>query len=231
MTAVPANPWLSYWDTLPEGRLLFPPECAAFAENFRRELHPGPTDKLLDYGCGFGHVAALLAPHVGAVRVWDAAPNMRAAAVAASGGRSWEWDGKEGDFDFIVVNSVAQYMAPAELAGHVREWTVKLKPGGRLVLSDLSEPGHPALSDMWSLFRFSVRRGYFVAAVRNTLAERRRYNATAKTRPLYHPARDEVTAFAVGAGLAVRYLPQNLTHFAGRYTAILTKPPTCRPPS
>lgn len=227
MTAAAANPWLSYWDTLPEGRLLFPPECAAFAENFRRELRPGPADKLLDYGCGFGHVAALLAPHVGAVRVWDAAPNMRDAAARLPGVRPW--DGTEGDFDFVVVNSVVQYMTADELAARVRDWAAKLKPGGRLVLSDLSEPGHGTLSDLWSLFRFSARRGYLISAVRNTLAERRRYAAAAKARPLYHPARAEVEAFAAAAGLTTHYLPRNLTHFAGRSTAILTKPPSCSP--
>lgn len=220
MSGVVPNPWLSYWNTLPEGRLLFPPECEEFARNLLRELRPGPADRVLDYGCGFGHVAGLLAPHVGTVCVWDAAPSMRDAAAKVPGVR--EWDPAEGDFDLIVVNSVVQYLTAGELADRLRGWAKLLTPAGRLVLSDLSEPSHGTLSDLWSLFRFGIRRGYLLAAVRNTLAERKRYAETAKVRPLYRPAKADLEAFAAAAGLGVRYLPRNLTHFAGRYTAVLT---------
>ncbi|QEL15296.1 class I SAM-dependent methyltransferase [Limnoglobus roseus] len=222
-----ATPWLSYWQTLPPGRLLFHPEGEAFAHNFRQAIRPAATDRLLDYGCGFGHVAGLLAPHVGEVRVWDAAPAMcdRAAANLSQFPNVRPWDETERDFNLILVNSVVQYLSPGELTRNLRRWEQLLAVGGRLILSDVSEPGHSVLSDMWSLFRFSVRRGYFLSAVWNTLAERRRYNATAQSCPLYHPAKADLELFAAAAGLTVRYLPHNLTHFAGRYTAVLTRTP------
>ncbi len=218
------NSWLAYWERVPEGCLLFTPESEEYARNFLREFDPKSTDRVLDYGCGFGQIARLLAPRVGAIRLWDEAENMRSIAAASVGacGNVGIWDRAEDGFDFILVNSVVQYLDAKELGAKVAEWAERLAPGGRIVLSDLSEPGHYTLSDIASLFRFSLRRGYLVRAARNTLAERRRYAATEQARPLYRPARDEIGRIAAAAGLSACYLAHNLTHFRGRYTAVLS---------
>ncbi len=220
----PADPWLAYWERVPEGRLLFAPESEEYARNFLREFAPKPTDRILDYGCGFGTIARLLAPRVGAVRVWDAAANMRRIAADNLAGvpNAAVWDRAERGFDFVLVNSVVQYLTAGELEAKLAEWAGWLAPEGRIVLSDWSEPGHSTLSDLWSLFRFSVRRGYLVRAVRNTLAERARYGATARVRTPYHPTRGEIDRFATAAGLSACYLARNLTHFRGRWTAVLS---------
>jgi SAM-dependent methyltransferase len=225
VTPTAADPWLSYWENLPEDGLLFPPEAEEFVRNLRSAIPFQPTTRVLDFGCGFGHVAALLAPSVGPVAVWDAAASMRthAAATLKPFQNAGVWDESSGPFDLILVNSVVQYMSADELAGRLRQWAGVLAPSGRVVLSDLTEPGHPTASDMWSLFRFSVRRGYLLRAVRNTLAERRRYNLTARERPLYRPTRSELLEHAAAAGLSVSYLSHNLTHFRGRATAVLTR--------
>lgn len=224
MTA-PADPWLDYWETVPEGRLLFAPESEEYVRNFLREFEPRATDRVLDYGCGFGVIARLLAPHVGAIRVWDDAANMRRIAAGNLAGipNAAEWDRRENGFDYVLVNSVVQYLTAAELATKIADWAEVLGPNGRIVLSDWSEPGHSTWSDLWSLFRFSVRRGYFVRALRNTLAERGRYGATARRRPPYHPSKAEIDRFATAAGLSACYLARNLTHFRGRRTAVLSR--------
>lgn len=223
MLANPSQTWLEYWDTLPRGRLLFPPECREFAKNFLREIAPKPTDRLLDFGCGYGDVAALLAPHVREVTVWDAAETMRAAAMEnlALVPNARLWDERSSGFDLIVVNSVVQYFSPEELASRLSDWAARLNPNGRIVLSDLSFPDHRSLSDMWSLLKFSVKRGYLFRALRNTLAERSRYATFARTKPLYHPDVREIAEFAAAAGLTAHYLPRNLTHFRTRTTAVL----------
>lgn len=220
-----ANPWLAYWERVPEGRLLFAPESEEYAGNFLREFGPKSTDRVLDYGCGFGQIALRIAPSVGSIAVWDEAENMRriAGINLAGCGNGRVWDGVQSGFDYILVNSVVQYLSADELKSKIAEWVKLLAPNGRLVLSDLSEPGHSTLRDMASLFGFSLRRGYLVRAVRNTLAERRRYSATAQSRPLYHPSRGEVEQFAAAAGLSACYLARNLTHFRGRTTAVLRR--------
>lgn len=218
-----ANPWLAFWERVPEGRLLFAPESEEYAKNFRREFAPKRTARIFDYGCGFGAVALRLAPFVSQIRVWDEAENMRGIASAnlAKCGNVEIGNRIEGGFDFVLVNSIVQYLSAKELELKISEWAGLLAPGGRIVLSDLSEPGHSTLSDIASLFRFSLRHGYLLSAARNTLAERRRYATTEQLRPLYHPSRDEIGRFAAAAGLSACYLARNLTHFRGRTTAVL----------
>lgn len=219
------NPWLTYWNDLPAGRLLFAPEAAEYVRNLRDAIPFTSSARVLDFGCGYGGPASLLAPHVGTLFFFDAVPSMMAAATEnlKPFPNARPWDGV-GPVDVILVNSVAQYLRPGELADRVREWADVLTPGGLLVLSDLTPPGHSSLSDMWSLFRFSVQRGYILRAVWNTLAERQRYAMAGKERPLTHYTDAEIERTAAEAGLGCRYLTRNLTHFRDRRTAVLTKP-------
>lgn len=223
MTA--ANPWTAYWNALPDGNLLFPPEAEEFARRFLDVFPPDPAKHLLDFGCGYGHVAGLLAPHFGGIALYDAAKGMQDAAAERLGRLGnvavWNPDGPT-RFDVVVVNSVVQYLTADELTGRLREWRTILAPGGRVLLSDLIPPGHSTWSDAVALAKFSVRKGYFFRALRKTLSERKRYAAVADATPLYRPSRDELTRLAADAGFAVSYLPRNLTHFPGREAAMLT---------
>jgi SAM-dependent methyltransferase len=220
-----SNPWLAYWERVPEGRLLFAPESEEYVRNFLREFEPKPTDRVLDYGCGFGTISRLLATKIGTIRYWDDVESIRRIAARNLAGveNAGEWNGEEDGFDFVLVNSVIQYLSVDELKVNIAEWAALLAPTGRIVLSDWSEPGHSTIADLWSLFGFSLRRGYFNRAMWNTLAEWRRYAATARVRPPYHPARCEIDRFAAAAGLSACYLARNLTHFRGRCTAVLSR--------
>jgi hypothetical protein len=104
----------------------------------------------------------------------------------------------------------------------LERWRLMLAPTGKIVLSDLIPPGHSFVKDLFSLLRFSIRRGYLIRAMRNVLATRKRYQKAEQARPLYHPAREELTRMALTAGLDTRFLKRNLTHFRGRLTAVLT---------
>jgi cyclopropane fatty-acyl-phospholipid synthase-like methyltransferase len=220
-----ANPWTAYWESLPAGNLLFRPEAEAFARNFLDFFPPDPALRLLDFGCGYGHVAALLAPHFGGIAVADAAKSMQDAAAAALAGFEnvtvWDHEWDRG-FDLVLVNSVVQYLSAEELLDRLRQWRPILNPGGKVLLSDLIPPGHTARADAWALAKFSLRHRYFFQAVRKTLAERKRYAAVAHATPLFRIGREELTHLATTAGYRTTYLPHNLTHFPGREAAVLT---------
>jgi SAM-dependent methyltransferase len=213
------NDWQTYWQTLPEGRLLFAPESDHAAERIATEFPIASGMRILDFGCGYGAVAARLAARGAQVSVWDAAPAMREVAARNPALHAWE-PGNAGCFDLVLLVSVVQYMTPAELAQRLSEFRPLLAPAGQVVLADLSPPEHSSLADMWSLFWFSLRRGYILRAVRNTLRERARYNAVAQQSPPWHPSPAEIAAAAVGYRVA--YLASNLTHFRGRRTAVLS---------
>jgi SAM-dependent methyltransferase len=235
--SVAAGDWVAYWDALGEGQLLFRPEADEYVRNLLSALKIAPDARVLDFGCGYGFVADGLAPRVGMVSLWDAAPSMRRLAADRSSGhrnvRALDLNDPTAvadvRFDLILVNSVVQYMRAEELTHWMARWRGLLAPGGRVVLSDLIPPGHRSWSDILSLLRFSIRKRYFVRALRNTLTERRRYRHAVEAAPLFHVGRDWLTEQAGAAGLAVRFLPRNLTHFSGRYTAVL-EPTGLEPP-
>src|SRR5687768_3773292 len=125
-------------------RHIFTVEARDYVARLRREVPVRRTDRVLDFGCGFGHVVELLAPSVAAVGFWDAAEVMRRATAERTttlptvapvdlGGPVP--DDAVGTVDLLVANSVVQYMTADELAGWLPRWRTLLAPGGRIVLS------------------------------------------------------------------------------------------------
>lgn len=221
------TPWNSYWDTLPEGHLFFPQEGEEAVRRLAEAVPLSPAMTVLDYGCGYGQAAAPLAPRVGTLFVWDHAEPMRRFAAeylkTFPNVRPWQPDDTATRFDLVWVNSVVQYMTPDHFADVLRRLAAVLTPTGTLVVSDLIPPKLPFHSDLLSLARFSLRRGYFVRAFRRAFALRKRYSAIQKDSPLYHPTRDEVLRLAEAAGLYGAFLSSNLTHFRGRETVLLKR--------
>jgi trans-aconitate methyltransferase len=222
-----ADTWVTYWDELPEGQLLFRPEADEYVRNLLAAFALTPRTRLLDFGCGYGFVTEALAPRVAECLIWDAAPSMcRHTLARLAHHTTIRWidlnDHQPEGLDLILVNSVLQYMTPDELSGWLGRWRSMLAATGQIVLSDLLPPGHGFVKDLFSLLRFSVRRGYLFRAIRNVLATRKRYQQAEHARPLYHPAREELTRMAQSARLQTRFLERNLTHFRGRVTAVLT---------
>jgi SAM-dependent methyltransferase len=231
MNAHPTD-WASYWEELPEGQLLFRPEADECVRNLTAAVPLTAGMKVLDFGCGYGFVAEELAGRVAVYYLWDVAASMREHALAwlaRFGNVSLldlsHPDGVPADvrLDLILVNSVVQYMQSAEFASWLVRWRGLLAAGGQLVLSDLIPPGHRFAADLLSLVWFSIRRGYLFRALGNVAGEHRRYLATRQTCPLHRVGRDDLLRHARAAGLGVRFLPRNLTHFTGRLTAILTE--------
>jgi SAM-dependent methyltransferase len=222
-----AADWVAYWDGLAEGHLLFREEADTYVARLAEAI---PLDgmRVLDFGCGYGFVAEGLAPRVGSLWLWDAAPSMREHARRRLSGASHVHvidevaEAPDGGFDLILVNSVIQYMTEAEFLDRLRDWRGRLAPGGRVVVSDLIPPRHSTLADLFALAAFSVRRGYAIRAARCILAERRRYAAMTRARPLYCVGEADLRRLAAMARLDVEVLPRNLSHFPRRLAAVLS---------
>jgi SAM-dependent methyltransferase len=137
-----------------------------------RKLVPSPTAHVLDYGCGEATSAALVAAACAQLVLAEAAPNVRASLtmryasdpkiavvsaeqVAAMPNRS---------FDVIVMHSVAQYLAPAELDRTLAMFRTLLKPNGVFVLGDIVPPHLAAPAAALALLRFGAANGFFWAA-------------------------------------------------------------------
>lgn len=146
--------------------------CRRVAEDIL-SLDPRRDARLLDYGCGEALEAGRVAAAVGSLLLYDAAPDLRARLQRRFAGAPniavLDDAGLErlpaGALDFIVVNSVLQYVAKDDLPALLARWRRWLKPAGRLVLADIVPPGGRLLSDTLALLRFARREGFVCAAL------------------------------------------------------------------
>jgi ubiquinone/menaquinone biosynthesis C-methylase UbiE len=192
---------------------------------------------VLDFGCGFGLVAAHLAPHVSEMWLWDPASNMRNAArrntahlpnVQMCDLSALEREDTQRaatplpPMDVILVNSVVQYMTMAELSIWLGRWRELLARDGRLVLSDLIPTEHSVVSDTADLLMFGARHRAPMTALGQAVGGVIHYLRMRQASPLTRIGQDELAQRAAVAGLSSDALPANLTHLRHRWTAILT---------
>jgi SAM-dependent methyltransferase len=225
--------WESYWEGLSDEQQLFREQSEEYFRNLNSTVRLDPQARVLDFGCGFGYVAEVLAPRVGELFLWDASANMRRRArLNLAGHQNIQFldlsDPKslpdELQFELILVNSVVQYMTFDEFSAWLLRWRNMLAPTGRLVISDLIPPDYPAILDVVDLLRFSARRGFLVRAIWQAFSEIWRYWGVRSVRPLSRVGRENLSQQAKDAGLTVSCLPLNLTHFKKRLTAVFTRP-------
>ena len=222
--------WEAYWDRLEE-HVIFRVEAADYVARLKAALGPHLGGRVLDFGCGFGFIAELLAPMVAELFVFDASDQMRRQAelrLASHAnvrvlGASEEWPSAL-QFDLILVNSVVQYMAPDEFDRWLGQWRAMLAPRGHLVISDLFAHGVDPLREVVQLLVLSARHGCLMSVVRRALGELRHYAKMRRVRLLSRVALGDLRERAGRLELAVDLLPSNLTYRRTRATAVLSVP-------
>jgi ubiquinone/menaquinone biosynthesis C-methylase UbiE len=162
--------WIDYYDST----------HTIYASKLHRELHfqliardiigyiPSPDAMVLDYACGEALSAAQVAEACGKLYLAEPAPGVRGRLIARFAPnmkirvRSLEDLRKmeENSLDLVVMNSVAQYMTPAELDSAFATTRRLLKPGGRLVLGDVLRPEVGMPRDILALLRFARENGF-----------------------------------------------------------------------
>jgi SAM-dependent methyltransferase len=224
-----ADAWDEFWDQVTSTQRILREDADEYVQNLCSVERIDRTTRVLDFGCGFGFVARLLAPVTGELWVWDDAPRMRrstAQEVAGIGEVRFldltDGSGSQTDlrFDLILANSVVQFMRAEEFEGWLRVWRRLLAPGGRIVVSDLVPPDYPAFAELFTLLRFSAQRGFLSRAVYDAVRVMPLYWKTRQARPLLTTSPDELIRWGSGADLRVRFIPRNLTRFDRRITSV-----------
>ena len=109
--------------------------------------------KALDLGCGGGHVAYRLAPHMASVVAYDLSDEMLAAVARTAAergltnlttrqGRAERLPFADAEFDFVATRYSAHHWG--DLQAGVNEARRVLRPGGRAVFIDGMAPSRPA---------------------------------------------------------------------------------------
>jgi ubiquinone/menaquinone biosynthesis C-methylase UbiE len=162
--------WIDYYDST----------HTIYASKLHRDLHfqliardtigyiSSPDAVVLDYACGEALSAAKVAEACGKLYLAEPAPGVRGRLIARFAPnmkirvRSLEDLRKmeENSLDLVVMNSVAQYMTPAELDSAFATSRRLLKPGGRLVVGDVLRPEVGMPRDILALLRFARANGF-----------------------------------------------------------------------
>src|SRR6202045_5428411 len=167
--------WIDYYDST----------HTIYASRHHRALHfeliardiigyiSSPDAVVLDYSCGEALSAAKVAEACGQLILAEPAPGVRGRLIARFAPdtrirvRSLDDIRKmaENSIDLVVMNSVAQYMTPAELDAAFAVIRRLLKPGGRLVLGDILRPEVGMPRDVIALLRFARKHGFLKDAM------------------------------------------------------------------
>jgi cyclopropane fatty-acyl-phospholipid synthase-like methyltransferase len=232
MDAPTSNTWAAYWEEMEDKQRVFRIEARDYAARVRDALRPAANFTVLDFGCGFGHAARELAPDVARIVLWDASSAVRRQAreriAHVTNAELLDVEALDASaladtFDLILVHSVVQYMSVDEIRSWLNRWRQMLKPGGRLVLSDLIVPGAGGLHELISYLWFALRNGFFWNAFISGLTETAHYMKARRSRPLTTVTRDVVNGWATGSGLKPEWLDRNLSHRQTRATVILQR--------
>jgi SAM-dependent methyltransferase len=223
--------WDTYWETLPYRAELCHLEVDDFVARLVATIPLDRRWRVLDFGCGFGLVAASLAGRVDGVWAWDSSSSMRqwtrlntaehANVHLLADGDPRLWGGAPA-YDLIVINSVLQYTSAPDRRAWLRRWRALLMPQGRIVLSDLLRPGQSAWRDIVAVLRFYAHQRRLASALRQRIGDAARHCRARRQRPLTHVGREDLRREAAAADLEVEFLPASLTYRVHRDAAVLT---------
>jgi SAM-dependent methyltransferase len=188
---------------------------------------PGPSARVLDYGCGEALHAGLVAAVAREVVLSDTATNVCAATAKrfAANPRikvlATDAVAKlpNASFDLIVTNSVAQYLTETELERMLAMFRRLLAPGGVLIFADVIPPDVGALSDVSALLRYAAKKGFLFAAVlglaRTVVSPYRKLRSTLG---IAQYTQAQFTQKLEAAGFTAERLARNWEHNPARMT-------------
>ena len=223
--------WIDYYDST----------HTIYASRLHRDLHfqliakdivgyiSSPDAVVLDYSCGEALSAAKVADACGMLILAEPAPGVRGRLIARFAPntrirvRSLDDVRKmpESSIDLAVMNSVAQYMTPAELDASFAVMRRLLKPGGRLVLGDILRPEVGMPRDVLALLRFAATHGFLrdalIGLLSTALSDYRQLRARVG---LQRYSEAEMTAKLAACGFTASRAHFNIGHNPWRMTFV-----------
>jgi ubiquinone/menaquinone biosynthesis C-methylase UbiE len=234
--------WIDYYDST----------HTIYASKLHRDLHfqlvardiityiEQPDWVVLDYACGEALAAAEIAEACGTLILAEPAPGVRGRLIARFAPnmkirvRTLKDLKKmaESSVDLAVVNSVAQYMTPAELDEALTDIHRLLKPSGRLVLGDILRPSVGMPRDVLALLFFARKNGFLKDALTGLISTALSDYRELRTRlGLQRYSQTQMIAKLAAAGYTAIRARANIGHNRWRMTfvaqpTLVSLPPT-----
>jgi ubiquinone/menaquinone biosynthesis C-methylase UbiE len=223
--------WIDYYDST----------HTIYANKLHRDLHfqviardiigyiSSPDAVVLDYACGEALSAAKVAEACGKLYLAEPAPGVRGRLIARFAPntkirvRSLDdlRNMDEKSIDLAVMNSVAQYMTPADLDAAFAVIKRLLKPGGRLIVGDILSPDVGMAKDVTALLRFARKHGFLkdalIGLVSTALSDYRQLRTKVG---LQHYSEAEMVAKLAAAGFTASRAHFNIGYNPWRMTFV-----------
>jgi ubiquinone/menaquinone biosynthesis C-methylase UbiE len=223
--------WIDYYDST----------HTIYASRLHRDLHfqviardiigyiSSSDAVVLDYACGEALSAGRVAEACGKLILAEPAPGVRGRLIARFAPntkiRVRSLDDlrnlAEKSVDLVVMNSVAQYMTPNELAAALAVIRRLLKPGGRLILGDILRPEVGMARDVVALLRFAATHGFLkdalIGLVSTALSDYRQLRSRVG---LQRYSETEMVAKLAASGFTGSRAPFNIGHNPWRMTFV-----------
>jgi ubiquinone/menaquinone biosynthesis C-methylase UbiE len=223
--------WIDYYDST----------HTIYASKQHRDLHfeivahdiighiASPDAVVLDYACGEALAAAKVADACSTLFLAEPAPGVRGRLIARFAPntkiRVRSLDELKSmtakSIDLVVMNSVAQYMTPAELDTALAVVRRLLKPAGSLVLGDILRPNVGMTRDVIALLRFAAKCGFLKDALIGLLSTALSDYRQLRTRlGLQRYSEKDMIAKLAKSGLSAQRAPVNIGHNPWRMTFV-----------
>lgn len=188
---------------------------------------PSDGAVVLDYGCGEALEAQRVAGHCKRLILFEAVDGLRERVAARHAGapRITVMGPDDlaayanGSVDLAVVNSVLQYLTPAQLDRLLADTRRLLRPDGLLVIADVIRPGTSAIADVGALLGFARANGFLGEALtglaRTALSD---YAKLRRDLGLATYSSEALVARLAGAGFAAKRRAANLGMNPARMT-------------
>jgi SAM-dependent methyltransferase len=222
--------WEQFWESYTGNENLFRAVAKNSFDNFVAMFPANKKMRVLDFGCGHGFLARHLAQILEEIYIYDISPAMLKAARRHNGVipnvivLEKLNQGSLPVFDYILVNSVIQYMAPDKLKENILLWRSLLKNDGKIIISDILPCKLGFVKELWELLSFSLAQGHLIEQVIQfyTLFFSN-YSKAANTSPLNIYTPDILRTIAAQADLELEINEKNLSFSKHRYTACFRK--------
>ena len=222
--------WIDYYDST----------HTIYASRLHRDLHfqiiardiisyiSSPNAVVLDYACGEALSAAKVADACAKLYLAEPAPGVRGRLISRFAPntkirvRSLD-DVRKMDeaVDLVIMNSVAQYMTPAELDSAFAVVRRLLKPSGRMVLGDILRPDVGMPRDVLALLKFARTHGFLKDALYGLASTALSDYRQLRTRVgLQRYGENEMIEKLARAGFSAARAQQNIGHNPWRMTFV-----------
>jgi ubiquinone/menaquinone biosynthesis C-methylase UbiE len=223
--------WIDYYDsthTIYDSRLHRDLHFQVIARDIIGYIS-SPDAVVVDYACGEALSATRVAEACGKLYLAEPAPGVRGRLIARFAPntrirvRSLDDLRKmdEKSIDLVVMNSVAQYMTPAEFDAALAVIRRLLKPGGRLVVGDILRPEVGMARDVIALLRFAASHGFLkdalIGLVSTALSDYRQLRSRVG---LQRYSESEMVAKFAAAGFTASRAHFNIGHNPWRMTFV-----------